>query len=530
MDKIQLEELRKLLHLDSTYFKSEKITPREPEKPLPERLEQLRELGYKNIFRYTTPELFYAQGTLAADYEDDEHFTGTSLHLVPTYSSLSDRELRGYFGWRTRYRKGQVEKTPKTFLILYLFEILNLIGVPSPEEGYQRFLQVEKDYENELLTSRSTLDEWKFHYCIYYNLKPAVMPEAAEKIRIVDRTVHILEDEYNSASDQAIFEALDRYSTYSLTRSQIYKQNPEGFISFFACFFRALQDYYQSHRSRFFTEDYLGKEKFSWLYLFPEAVFSFPCGAQDGYEYHLDEQSFVRSEAGFWTTHFFTLNPVHLKRLGKMLKAAEALMRVELQMPPLKMPEGVPKWFVKLVKDVLDRMAEAKAREEKRHIHLDLGQLSSIRADAAVTRDKLMTEAEMREEGTLPVNLPEAMPNRASETGSSLLQASPEPENDSKAFQAGSDAVQEAPGLSDRQGAEHSHPFGLTDAEYRLLQALLYGGDWRFAEKDGLMLSLLVDGINEKVYDEFGDTVLTLEERPELVPDYIDDLKGFIAP
>ena len=42
------------------------------------------------------------------------------------------------------------------------------------------------------------------------------------------------------------------------------------------------------------------------------------------------------------------------------------------------------------------------------------------------------------------------------------------------------------------------------------------------------MLSVLVDGINEKLYDSFMDSVL--DDSPALIEDYIDDLKEMVKP
>lgn len=42
------------------------------------------------------------------------------------------------------------------------------------------------------------------------------------------------------------------------------------------------------------------------------------------------------------------------------------------------------------------------------------------------------------------------------------------------------------------------------------------------------MMSVLVDGINEKLYDEFMDSVL--DDTPALVEDYIDELKEMVHP
>ena len=47
-------------------------------------------------------------------------------------------------------------------------------------------------------------------------------------------------------------------------------------------------------------------------------------------------------------------------------------------------------------------------------------------------------------------------------------------------------------------------------------------------QSEGYLLSVLVDSINEKLYDEFMDSVL--DESPAPVEDYIDDLKEMIHP
>lgn len=68
----------------------------------------------------------------------------------------------------------------------------------------------------------------------------------------------------------------------------------------------------------------------------------------------------------------------------------------------------------------------------------------------------------------------------------------------------------------------------LSPAEYRLLQCLLYGGDTGWVQGEGFLLSVLVDGVNEKLYDTFLDTVL--DDTPRLIDDYIDDLKEMVRP
>ena len=60
-------------------------------------------------------------------------------------------------------------------------------------------------------------------------------------------------------------------------------------------------------------------------------------------------------------------------------------------------------------------------------------------------------------------------------------------------------------------------------SELRLLRTLLGDGDLAWVRTEGRMLSVLVDGINEKLYDDFADTVIE-GDPPAVVPDYQDEL------
>ena len=63
------------------------------------------------------------------------------------------------------------------------------------------------------------------------------------------------------------------------------------------------------------------------------------------------------------------------------------------------------------------------------------------------------------------------------------------------------------------------------------MQKMLYGEDYEsFLHKKGIMLSVIVDCVNEKLFDLFGDTVIDFNgDVPELIEDYIEELKGIIG-
>ena len=62
----------------------------------------------------------------------------------------------------------------------------------------------------------------------------------------------------------------------------------------------------------------------------------------------------------------------------------------------------------------------------------------------------------------------------------------------------------------------------------KVLKALLNGADpEKAARGSGIMLTVAIDEINERLFDYFGDTVIIFDgDTPEIIEDYKEDLKG----
>ena len=97
-------------------------------------------------YRQSRESLFVMQAKVLANYEDDYVYDEPVLHYNPTYQSLTDPELRGYFSWRTRLRRGDVQKTSLSYAFLYIYELLNQIGVTDPVDGYQKLKNFQSVY------------------------------------------------------------------------------------------------------------------------------------------------------------------------------------------------------------------------------------------------------------------------------------------------------------------------------------------------------------------------------------------------
>ncbi len=139
-----------------------------------------------------------------------------------------------------------------------------------------------------------------------------------------------------------------------------------------------------------------------------------------------------------------------------------------------------PAYLEALKKGINAFLAEQKEASRPK-IDLDLSKLGQIRADASVTRDNLLTEEEKALEAEEAKKIAEKEnPVQKTEEEDKEM-ASPQAEND----------------------------YGLSPLEVSFLLDLVKGEDYQtLLKQNHLFLSVLVDGINDKLFDEIGDTVI----------------------
>ena len=123
-------------------------------------------------------ELFYRQGLLMADFEDDCPYNGTFKSYFPTYNAMSDRQLRGYFTWRAQVRRGTVEETSTSFAFLYLYELICGIGVDDPLDGFNKikaFWDVYRAFEPGIDRFARV---WLQDYAVFHGLNPKLLRDS----------------------------------------------------------------------------------------------------------------------------------------------------------------------------------------------------------------------------------------------------------------------------------------------------------------------------------------------------------------
>lgn len=114
---------------------------------------------------------FYQQAKLMADYDDNYSEFFAFKRFYPTYHDMNTEQLRSYFTWRSKIRQHVFEKTSTPYAFVYIYELLNNIGVADPQAGYGKLLEFEENYVQKFdLSIDVYLQDWLKDYVLYYGL------------------------------------------------------------------------------------------------------------------------------------------------------------------------------------------------------------------------------------------------------------------------------------------------------------------------------------------------------------------------
>lgn len=467
----------------STVFRDESITPRPVSSKLPSLLRAARSLESRKPGSWQSREsVFLKQATLLVNYTDDYEYTGQVLRYYPTYESLSDEELRGYFSWRTKLRNGELQKTHLSFAFLYIYELINQIGVTDPMDGYRKLKAFAEDYgrlDNGIL---SYLTQWLTDYVIYYGLDPELLADSPRVI--LDNCITVL-DHVDAQPPEKVMFAVKQLAPKWLGRSKFYGDNTADCDTVIVRVLRRVAAHYAARCKKSMVEQYFGVLEQYQAWLFNSAVF-YDRRKKENRKYAVDDRCVYQCRGGLWTVW---QHPYPLGRpspeLEALLKTIDSVMREEFGYGHPVKPGLQTKWIVKAIREEAQALLAEKKAAEAHKVTIDLSRLDRIRRDAAITQEKLTVEEE-------------------------------------------ADAPEEAPVQEVPASLPVDDDCPLSPAEYRLVQCLLYGRPLDWVSNEGYLTSVLVDGINEKLYDTFQDTVL--DDLPQIVEDYTDDLKEMVRP
>ncbi len=657
------KRMRSSAHFSDALYRDEPIltTGRQMATYLPDAYREMRAMsrwqeGSPHGRWLTEAELFYCQGMFMADFEDDCPYRGTFKAYYPTYSAMSDRQLRGYFTWRASVRHGDIQQTSLSFVYVYLYELLCGIGVRDPLDGFTRlrdFWQVYREFEPKI---DRYVRVWQRDYVVYHGLDPALLDE--DPVIIFDQALFrlaklsapfdpaVLESidvQYpndaaarsdssgaaslvdaraaapggtavqdaemfgipasaarsgkrgarsalplppDTAREDALLQAMDALSTYRIRLSRLYKDHPDDLRHVACAVYVRLLDYYRRHRSHGLIESMFGELASMPYTMFASAIF-FDRHQHAPGDYELDPIHRYRCREGQWQCMRVYGARGKSSKLGTVLRTIDAALRKALDFPhPLKEQEA-PKYLRSMIDREIAAWLTWKTAHAPRRIDIDLSQLSSIRSAADEVREALLTDEE-REDAPTPAPMAkegggasaapktvsngsayeasaeamaEKMPSTAPKETSSKeapyvsapgdiqtpcasahLEASSPIEEDVPATPVATGVTVEAsgadasvlPGTGARagSGAQVAAAPGvdrpmLSDTERTYLAGLLSGMP---QTPEGISEDMLVDAINETLFDLVGDTVIEFSaEGAQIIEDYEDDIREVLA-
>jgi len=466
---------------------SQRIEQKPPD-PIRERFYRMRSLASGDPFQRNNAGLFYKQAKFMADFADDyPGYAPLSLYY-PCYQFMGYEQLRSYFTWRGKARRGDIQPTDLSYIFLYVYELLACIGADSPSEGPDQLLTLWHACRQREPALDRYLPLWIKDYHVYYPL-PWGFTDFINRHDLHRYYPDLFLFDANVKDKLAVWNGL---STYDITKSKFYAAGNEALMrNCFEAVWAGLQglcaelrvpveNLFRLHLSARFRWYPFQRALFHGWYRQPDRVVEMPGG----------ERFFCSQNA--WTAHVLLRDAGRMELAGYLLKKTEACLRETIQHKhrihavPTALAYSLTKAGIPL--PLLDRAIEAAVagfhRDRNRTVvTVDGKNLERIRKEALGTRDRLFVP----EDTSPPVpggDMGETFPVPVS-------RQNPEPPSRDSDGWAG---FKEA----------------LEPAQRKVLAIVLRGGAGlrAFADECGIMIEILADGINESAMDHIGDRIL----------------------
>lgn len=445
---------------------------------IPQKYREMKKLAKSyDASRQSEAWLFCTQGKFMEDFEDDFEYHGEFVRYFPTYRAMSDLQLRGYFSWRTKVRRGIIEETSLSFVFVYIYELLNLIGVTCAQEGFETLQHFWSEYAKINSALNRYMQQWLSDFVVYYNLDKSLLASFGNTA-FDDSMLTLLNYEANDTD--TVFEALSALSSYNIAGSRFFKEYPQDVKEVCCAAFARLSEYYGKSRKSGLCDKLFGRVFEGNYYMFSAAVF-YDRMKYESFDYVINDIDSYSCRDGIWTSTKFYGNRDKSRELGSIMRTVDCLMREKYAYPSPIVQGKSTKIVLNIVGKEIDKYLEIKKKNAVPKIEIDVTKLSDIRRASLETQDKLIIDEQADEEFT-------------------------------------------------EEAAPPVNQTSLSDTEYTLTRLLLCGEEYAaFVKESGCILSVLIDSINEKLFDTFGDTVIVFNgDEPEVLEDYAEELKGII--
>ncbi len=534
--------------------------------PVRERFNQMRDIAresrvltfgnsrfYDKRIQQENSRLFYRQGMFMKDFEDDCERVLPYSAYFPNYQMMGYGQLRTYFTWRTQVRQGNIQQTSTSYAFLYLYELLNNIGVEGPEEGLERLMVFWDAYRVYDASLDKYVVKWLKDYHIYYELPRPFREFIGE---------NGLEAYYPKlANPEDKFDLYCAISKYDIRKSNFYTEENRALVQ--DCFYftmdRLRKAFSGCHAD---LEEYIFQPTRSMAAWTPfQGALFYPAARQADRRVVLSEKEVYLCSQNRWTFSAMITTESGKRLLGFCLKQMESVLRRLTKykhkltanpdaLSPV-MADELRKDGISLEETVTSAVEEFYREATKTVVRVDSAALERIRREALATQERLIVPEEAPEMAGVSAERLRGQDGDG-ERGAFLdggggpgiwqdgIRQSAIEQNVNEQNTIEQDATRQEQIQEDTQSdaqpeelAAGSDPWeqlkaALTETERKALALALEGeGNLKpFADSHGIMLEVLMDGINEKAMDFVGDSLL--DEEFVIYDDYTDQVRGMV--
>lgn len=484
--------------------------------------------------------IFYKQGQFMKDFKDEFEEIVPYSEYYPCYQMMGYKQLRTYFTWRTKVRQGQVEDTSLSYAYLYLYELLNNIGVADPQEGLEKLLAFWKVFREYQPALDKHVPGWLKDYHIYYELEQSFQEFVIEN--------ELMEWYPELGRSDDVFVIYSGLSRYDIRKSKFYTQDRESLIQ--DCFrftVLKLSEVMAEKGIRFEDIVYANPATLALWMPFQDALF-YPWTTQGARRVVISPREVYLCSQSQW--YYQVSMPLDGGRqfLGYLFKQMEAVLRqtvkykykitADISVVPFGVLHKLEMAGISLEKGVTEAVAEFYREATKTVVTVDRAALEKIRRESLQTQEKLLVP----EEGNFSQSGPEPeSPEHGMIGKRAFSQSSPESEatkpgmDEKRTFsRRGTESESMETRIQDHDASVPTDPWielkaALSQTQLDALRLALTGevNMKEFADANGIMLEVLADGINEKAVDLVGDSLL--DEAFIVYEDYAEQVREMLG-
>lgn len=147
---------------------------------------------------------------------------------MPGFLQMSSKQREWYFYWRSCVRNGQYIPTDSSYILLYIYEIINLPDMIDAKKGLGVLCDIWENYRESYTKLDKYMSEWVCDYCLVYGL-----PVPFDRIKgFIDSvmTNASLKQFYIECVEDSLFASLlmERYSSYRWRSSKYVTEENRG--------------------------------------------------------------------------------------------------------------------------------------------------------------------------------------------------------------------------------------------------------------------------------------------------------------